>query len=60
MKNLLKTVAGGTGKAIGNESAGKDISWVKTDKDDSNKRLAGSEWKLTKYTDADKQTVADG
>lgn len=59
-KNLLKTVAGGTGEAIGNESAGKDISWVKTDKDDSNKRLAGSEWELTKYTDVDKWTVADG
>lgn len=57
-KNLLKTVNDAT--AIGNESAGKDIAWTKTDADDSNKRLAGSEWTLTKYTDSSKGTVADG
>ena len=53
-KNLLKN------GAIGNESAGKDIAWTKTDADDSNKRLAGSEWTLTKYTDDTKGTVAEG
>lgn len=58
-KNLLKTVNGVT--AIGNESAGKDIAWTKTDaEDDPNKRLAGSEWELTKYTDSTKETVATG
>lgn len=53
-KNLLKN------GAIGNESAGKDIAWTKTDADDPNKRLAGSEWELTKYTDSSKGTVATG
>lgn len=53
-KNLLSN------GAVVNKATGSSLEWSKVDADDTNTRLAGSTWNLTKYTDENRTNAESG
>ena len=53
-KNLLSN------GAVINKATGSSLEWSKVDADDTNTRLAGSTWNLTKYTDENRTNAESG
>lgn len=47
------------GKIV-NKKRGSSLAWSKVDADDTDTKLAGSTWNLTKYTDEDRTNVEEG
>ncbi|MBQ1513458.1 MAG: Ig-like domain-containing protein [Bifidobacterium sp.] len=53
-KNLLSN------GAVVNKATGSSLEWSKVDADDTDTRLAGSTWNLTKYTDENRTNAESG
>lgn len=53
-KNLLSN------GAVVNKATGSSLEWSKVDADDTDTRLAGSTWNLTKYTDGNRTNAESG